>query len=69
MRRFLKRLGVVVIAGLMSTGFARAETIMVNSSFGGIYVVEVETLAVTEIAQAPQFLGIIYVSNNVKREC
>ena len=36
----------------------RAETIMVNSSQGGIYLVDVETLAAKEITQAPQFFDI-----------
>lgn len=36
----------------------RAETIMVNSSEGGIYLVDIETLAAEEIARAPQFFDI-----------
>ena len=53
MRGFL-----LVVLLLLSPLIARAETIMVNSSQGGIYLVDVETLAVEEIARAPQFFDI-----------
>lgn len=49
------------LAGLMlalSSVTARAETILVNSSAGGIYRVEVETGAVSEMTRAPQFFDI-----------
>ena len=58
MRSFWKRIGAGALALMAGVGLARAETIMVNSSLGGIYLVEVETLTVTEIAQAPQFFDI-----------
>lgn len=53
MRGFL-----LVVFLLLSPLVGRAETIMVNSSQGGIYLVDVETLAVEEITRAPQFFDI-----------
>lgn len=37
---------------------ARGEAILVNSSHGGIYLVDIETLAVREVAHGPQFFDI-----------
>lgn len=50
--------GLVGVLLAMSALAARAETILVNSSAGGIYRVEVETGAVSEMTRAPQFFDI-----------
>lgn len=53
MRALIFALGI-----LLSPLAGRAETILVNSSQGGIYQVDVETLAVEEVTRGPQFFDI-----------
>ena len=52
------RVLVFLLAMLLAPVAARAETIMVNSSDGGLYLVDVETLAAEKVAQTPAFFDI-----------